>query len=91
MIFLSLQDIIHLLLIECEVAYLDISVENICLEGHAGGLRVLVFFGIVRAVDDLLGPNFIELDLVVYVKLGLPLVNFYFALKHDAIFGLKFQ
>ena len=54
---LRLQDIVHLLLVESEVADLNITVEQLRLERHWWGLRVLIFIWVVRAVNDLLRPD----------------------------------
>ena len=60
----GLQDIVHLLVVEGEVAELDIAVEDVRSEWHRWGavriftlIPVLIILRVVSAIYDLLRPN----------------------------------
>ena len=53
-ILLRLQDIVQLLMVECEVADLHVTIEDLRFKRHAWTLRVLKFSGKAFAVDNFL-------------------------------------
>ena len=58
-ILLRLQDIVQLLMIECKITDLHITIENFRFKRHARALRVLTFGRKAFTVNNFLRPYFL--------------------------------